>query len=196
MEDGPLLRVITPPSPGLPLPFLHSLLNPEVSSQRIGVRNPLPLLKGQVQTSIPCYVSELSSVPNQRQPDLLLLIDLIFSYQRAGRGWGDSIDQKPTRQWRRLINYKESRSWVGSEWLWFSPSSVLWVSKRTFSSLPHFSNPSLTWGESWGSHKTLSQISPSPQLWTEIPCIPIWAQGISKHNLLRNEGWTDDLIWG
>lgn len=49
-----------------------------------------------MQTSIPCYVSELSTVPNQRQPDrLLLLIDLIFSYQRAGRGWGDSVDQKP-----------------------------------------------------------------------------------------------------
>lgn len=50
--------------------------------------------QGQIQTLIPCYVSELSTVPNQ-QPGppsysllfLLLLIDLIFSYQRGGWGW-------------------------------------------------------------------------------------------------------------
>lgn len=78
-----------------PLPWtllLHSLPSPDVSLsfQRPGFWDPPPLLKSQVQTSIPYYVSELSAVPNQRQPDLLLLllIDLIFSYQRAGRDWG------------------------------------------------------------------------------------------------------------
>jgi hypothetical protein len=45
-----------------------------------------PTTEGPSPTSIPCYVSELSTVPNKHQPDLLLLIiDLIFSYRELAR---------------------------------------------------------------------------------------------------------------
>lgn len=99
MEYRPLRGVTAATSPGLPFLFCVQFQVLKSLPKRLGSVIHPPLLKGQVQTSMPCYVSELSSVPNQRQLDLLLLlIDLIFSYQRAGRGWGDSVDQKPTHQ--------------------------------------------------------------------------------------------------
>lgn len=71
--------------------------------------------------------------------------------------WAGLGRQKPTHQWRRLINDRESRSWIGSDF----PLPVIWVSERTFSAPPQSSNPSPRWRESWGSHKTcLSLKSP------------------------------------
>jgi hypothetical protein len=84
------------PFPGL-LPSALVLRSRSCPSEGMVSEVPTPPLKCQVQTSIPCYVSELSSVPNQSQPDLLL-IDLISSYRERGQGGRDGADQEPTRQ--------------------------------------------------------------------------------------------------
>lgn len=72
--------------PEMSFPHLYWFSGPGVPPHEGMVSEvPTPPLKGQAQTPIPCYVSELSSVPNQHQPDLLL-IDLISSYRERGQG--------------------------------------------------------------------------------------------------------------
>lgn len=53
--------------------------------------------------------------------------------------WAGLERQKPTHQWRRLINDRECRSWIGSD----PPLPVIWVSERTFSAPLQSLNPVL-----------------------------------------------------
>lgn len=53
--------------------------------------------------------------------------------------WAGLGRQKPTHQWPRLINDRESRSRIGSDF----PLPVIWVSERTLSAPPQSSNPIL-----------------------------------------------------
>lgn len=138
---------------------------------------PTPPLKGQAQTSIPCYVSELSSVPNQRQPDLLL-IDLISSYREARVEEMALIRSQHVSDVGTFItgNLGHGLALSGSD----PPLYSFRVHGRAFSVTPHSSSPRLPWKEAESPIRLLSTSLISSNPGQKFP------EFHSEHRMQRN----------